>query len=660
MADADGVATPASALDVGITQQPALHVIVLGAGGGPFENNVTSLLVRSVDANWAKGSIVAVDAGVHLGAIRDILEDTQPPTLGMDTENPLPHTLTEGPFAGLSVKNRKAGVNAIDITQDLIDTFLFTHCHLDHIAGFVINTAGLRRPKKIAGLPVTIEGLKEHIFNNVIWPNLTDENHGHGLVTYMRLVEGGSPALGEGNTKGYLEVGDGLAVKAFGVSHGHCIEKHTHRGSVASSVRHGSFDASTHTPGGNIDIRHFRDIQASLPGVPAGFMRSSHPSLPMNHPSNLTASLGSLGPERTGSIDSRRAVSLSERRPPDESICVYDSSAYFFQHIGTGREILVFGDVEPDSESLTPRNLHVWQIAAPKIAAGRLTAIFIECSYDNTVTKDRLYGHLAPRYIAEEMNTLAKEVLAAKTAAATAQEASSAAITAARKQSLASVSASGSDKKRKREGHDGTPAKRKTTPQPQLKPTVDSAHGEKPDEFPVSPRTNHNHSHGHPHQNEEHDYFLPAPQSTSESQVHTPHLATPTAELSLGEIEGRIPVLLAHEDDCKGADEDTDMTQVEGPATPLSNIHPLTTTTTATSTSQQSHGDQQPQQQQNHEGSLEGVLKGLKVVIIHVKERLTDGPEAREIIGEELREHEREAGLGVEYIVSEQWQSIYL
>jgi hypothetical protein len=32
--------------------------------------------------------------------------------------------------------------------------------------------------------------------SQIIWPNLSDENNGAGLVTYMRLVDGGSPAIG--------------------------------------------------------------------------------------------------------------------------------------------------------------------------------------------------------------------------------------------------------------------------------------------------------------------------------------------------------------------------------------------------------------------------------------------------------------------------------
>ncbi|KAK4225539.1 putative 3',5'-cyclic-nucleotide phosphodiesterase [Podospora fimiseda] len=666
---ADGVAT----------REPALHVIVLGSGGGPFENNVTSLLVRSISANWGKGSIVAVDAGVHLGAIRDILEQSQPKDLGTNDENPLPHTLTSGPFAGLEVRHANARLNASNISQDLVDTYLITHCHLDHIAGLVINTAGLRRPKRLAALPITIEGFKKHIFNNVIWPNLSDENNGHGLVTYMRLVEGGSPALGEGDTRGYLEIGDGIAVKALSVSHGHCIEKHLHRGST--STRHPSFDASSLVPGGVADYKN------SLLGL-----RSVNKSLGHLDPSshNLTPFPPHYPPDRTSSLAAiSRVNSMTDRYPVEESVCVYDSSAYFFQHIPTGREIIIFGDVEPDSESLTPRNQQVWQTAAPKIVAGKLAAIFIECSYDNSVTPDRLYGHLAPRYIQEEMTSLAKEVLAVKLAAAVPAVSSTPATRAgstseaAQQQgrrkshpefnSLASSNNNSADKKRKRVGveeeedvygDDETSrgvAKRKTTPQPQHLRPLPACPGGDVSDAPVSPKTlrpgNRQSAGG---QQETQDYFLPHTTTNrgSNSQSHTPHLATPTAELSLAEVDAGVldAEKLEKEDDVDMSTSSPHPSGFDGdgPVTPLSIPQVV----------QHGHHDHDHHHENNKESneqqSLKGILKGLKVVIIHVKEKLTDGPEAREVIQKELWAHEKESGLGVEYLVSRQGDSLFL
>ncbi|KAH6636055.1 cAMP phosphodiesterases class-II-domain-containing protein [Chaetomium tenue] len=441
-----GAATAAAATSEAAGDAPALQVIVLGAGGGPLENNVTAFLVRSVATGWARGSLVAVDAGVHLSAIKTILEETQPASLGQPDGPPLPHTLTTGPFAGLEVHNTTAEANAAQIHKSLIETYLITHPHLDHIAGFVVNTAGLpgTRPKRVAGLPSTITALKTHIFNNVIWPNLSDENNGAGLVTYMRLVEGGSPALGEGEGKGYLEVCGGLAVKVWSVSHGHCIERHSHRGS--SSTRHGSFDASSTGLG---PVQSMPSPARNLP---------PHTSLPTN--------IGAILQQHErlqASSGGRRGSSFSGAPPVDESVCVYDSSVYFIRDISTGREILIFGDVEPDSISLSPRNRQVWQEAAPKIAAGKLSAIFIECSYDDSRSVERLFGHLTPRFIYEEMTALAEEVVAARQA------------------NKRASSTSGGEKKRKRVVSDAaSQAKRKSTSQPGTPRHIDT---------PLSPRS---------------------------------------------------------------------------------------------------------------------------------------------------------------------------
>ncbi|KAI1768987.1 cAMP phosphodiesterases class-II-domain-containing protein [Hypoxylon sp. FL1150] len=498
-------------------RQPALQVIVLGSGGGPQEHNVTAFLVRPVKSGWTRGSIVALDAGVHLSAITRILQETQPQGLGTDVA--LPHVLASGPFAGMEIHSPSAETNASYVTRYLVDTYLITHPHLDHISGFVINTAGLpgSRPKRIAGLPSTISAFKTHIFNNVIWPNLSDENNGAGLVTYTRLVEGGSPAIGEGDGKGYLEISDDLTVKVFGVSHGHCIERHTHRGSTSSS-RLGSIDVSS------LPSPRMPNGGSSISGPPTVFRLSAS-----GHP-----------------------AAVQEQ----ESACVYDSSAYFIRDPVSGREVLMFGDVEPDSISLSPRNLGVWREAAPRIASGGLAAIFIECSYDDSQTDDRLFGHLTPRYITQELKVLANEVESVRRSAKLEP-----------------------NKKRKRELDQENKRANRSIPR---------SGG---DDGPISPKST------RPQRGPG------SPSVTSDQGYVSPHIATPTAELSLKDFE-------------------TDMVP---PSTLLRTVN---------------------------------VLKGLSVVIIHVKEKLNDGELARDTILRELLDYEKEAELGCEFIVSKMGQSL--
>lgn len=291
---------------------------------------------------------------MHLSSIVKILEKEGDPGIGKAYSS-------QGAFAGLKAPQKTAKASAVYIARYLINTYLITHPHLDHIAGFVINTAALpgnSKKTQLAGLPSTIDAFKNHIFNNIIWPNLTDENDGVGLITYLRLVEGGSDEMGKGDSLGYMEVCDGLLVKTLGISHGKECKNPSQR-----------------------------------------------PATPLTSAQRVSRS------HRHSSIS---AQADPFEAPLDPQSCAVDSSVYFIRDQDTGHEILIFGDVEPDSVSLLPRNERVWIEAAPKIAQGRLKAIFIECSYDDSQGDLHLYGHLVPRHLSAELRNLAEKVEAVR------------------------------------------------------------------------------------------------------------------------------------------------------------------------------------------------------------------------------------------------------
>lgn len=399
--------------------KPAIHVICLGSGGGPSEDNVTGLIVRSTSSGWAKGSLLAVDAGVHLAAVTRILGqqlpliyDGQPradsngnifqtrrssrsvdpldsspgssPSMERGSSGPPaePTILESGPFAGLPLPHVSARANAAYIVRSYVSTYLITHPHLDHLSGFAINTAAFHatsRPKRLAALPFTVDAIKRHIFNDVIWPNLTDEDGGVGFVTFQRLKEGGDVMVGDGEGRGYIEVCDGLGAKGFKISHGKCMKPHSDH----SSHRHGSVGNAFETPYGYNQGRRL-SRQASL----------SHLALP----------------ETLGQTYHSPTTTHSPREYPSDAGAAVDSTAYFIRDTATSREVLIFGDVEPDSISVAPRLARVWAEAAPKIAAGILAGLFIECSYDDSQGDAVLFGHLAPRHLIAEMQVLADMV----------------------------------------------------------------------------------------------------------------------------------------------------------------------------------------------------------------------------------------------------------
>lgn len=70
------------------------------------------------------------------------------------------------------------GIESLDECSYIkIRSVLLTHAHLDHISHlpFLLNnTIGkVEHTVNVYGLPATIKALREHIFNNIIWPDFT-------------------------------------------------------------------------------------------------------------------------------------------------------------------------------------------------------------------------------------------------------------------------------------------------------------------------------------------------------------------------------------------------------------------------------------------------------------------------------------------------------
>lgn len=327
------------------------------------------LLVKSSATEWTKGSVLAIDAGTHLAGIIRILEEHLLSKNFRETSQPNSTNsvvLSSGPFANLELPCKSAGANGAYMIRDLIATYLITHSHLDHIAGLVINTAALndpKNPKRIAALPSAIDAMKDHIFNDIIWPNLSDENGGAGLITFMRLEESEKTPLEENGRRTYVELCDGLSVNCWSVSHGQCRKRYAQNGIDAGA----------------------KEIMTSNPL------------------------------SRRVSRFASSSKKAEQPRPSDyvdhgEKFRAYNSAAYFLRDHITGKEALIFGDVEPDSLSLWPRTARVWNEAATKVVRGTLAGILIECSFPNSQADEHLYGHLTPHHLMIELHVLASSV----------------------------------------------------------------------------------------------------------------------------------------------------------------------------------------------------------------------------------------------------------
>lgn len=445
------------------------------------------MLVRSTSKGWSTNSLLSVDSGCLLAALARIIEDHA----GSDSQRPL--TLTTGPFQGLTLPHINKNANALHIAKELIQTFIVTHPHLDHISGFIFATAGMdfKRQKKLAALPSTLHAFRHYIFNGIIWPNLSDQHSGVKLVSYYELTEGGEPTIEDG---GYVTLAEGLDVMAMRVTHGNCRLQHF-----------------KHT------MKHNAEMGYSYP--------VSTPVAPNEARTPETPSAGESSAYKT--------VFNAPVKGTDDQ-CPVDSTAVFIRDAASKQEILIFGDVEPDTISLRPLNKLVWLKAAPKIASGQLKAIFIESSWTDSKPDDYLFGHLTPKYIFEELRVLAGFV-----------------------ESLLSSDYQNDPKKRKRTTNTGRRQSRTSKVQ----------------ESPTSQRRK-------------------TPITQTSDHLH---------QLSV--------------------EEDIEMTS---PA---------------------------------YDG---GPLSGVKVVIIHVKDQMVDGPDPRVTIREELKAHEERERLGAQFIVSESGDSYYI
>lgn len=169
--------------------------------------------------------MAAVDAGTLLAGIIRILE------LHDHEYKDGRRFMKEGPFVGLNLPFKSPQANAAHIFREIIGTILVTHPHLDHLAGLALNTPIIEAgsgPKAVAALPSAVSAIKNHMFNDVIWPNLSDEDGGAGLLTYQRLVEGGNPRFGRGDARGYIRACEGLLTRCLSVSHGRCKKRYHH------------------------------------------------------------------------------------------------------------------------------------------------------------------------------------------------------------------------------------------------------------------------------------------------------------------------------------------------------------------------------------------------------------------------------------------------
>lgn len=73
-----------------------------------------------------------------------------------------------------------------------------------------------------------------------------------------------------------------------------------------------------------------------------------------------------------------------------------------------GNSILYFGDTGPDRVEQNGHLNTIWKTVAKDLKEGKLKAILIEVSFSNAQPSDKLFGHLTPKFLVEELQSLAQ------------------------------------------------------------------------------------------------------------------------------------------------------------------------------------------------------------------------------------------------------------
>lgn len=132
------------------SEDSVFKVIVLGAGGGLDESNLSCYLISPANEN----RFVAMDAGSILSGIKKAEQ--------------------AGSFADI----RDTELQGKSLTRFLmsqgIKAYLISHAHFDHTSGMIINSPDDGN-KTIIGLQNTIDDLRDHVFNGRSWINFSNE-----------------------------------------------------------------------------------------------------------------------------------------------------------------------------------------------------------------------------------------------------------------------------------------------------------------------------------------------------------------------------------------------------------------------------------------------------------------------------------------------------
>jgi len=195
---------------------PDFEISILGGSGGPFENSTQCFMLRSTH-NTRDTQLRCVDGGVVLGSIATMLRldkntkvveslyENEEEPIEKYVDNTMLPQLVRG-FPQIITSRLRGNIlqQAMELYQK-IGEYYITHPHMDHIAGMIMNSPAIYEPsvlskKYVKGLPFTIKPLNDSIFNDIIWPQLSNKSLGRlDLVTLSQQIPHNSSSIPEWN-----------------------------------------------------------------------------------------------------------------------------------------------------------------------------------------------------------------------------------------------------------------------------------------------------------------------------------------------------------------------------------------------------------------------------------------------------------------------------
>ncbi|UZJ57431.1 hypothetical protein CBS101457_006751 [Exobasidium rhododendri] len=420
-------------------EEPSFTFVCLGVGGGPLEGDCSCYMLKPAHREWSEGAVV-VEGGSWLGALTRIMEDVGP----------------DSAFADVDFPHQNAALRA-GYLASFAHSFIISHAHLDHILGMILGCASLPGKKNVYGLRPTLENLLE-VFNGKIWPKLASfTDDGPSAVYLLKVLENQIGA----------KVDEGFSVLSFALSHGlnPSVPPAPPTPTPVFNMPQGYFSKRYSLPTNGLftnshsispiernyapmgDRPVFNSPFAPEKSLAAKMEKSrieeddeaegdsyKFPTAPSMVTTRSKGSksrrpktaLGSEHVVEDSDVDplSKETVVTSENATPPKHVTIshrhspsppaLDSTAFFITNTQTGKDVLFFGDVEPDSISQSPRNKKVWTHAALKYVEGNLNTIFLECSFPAAHPTEHLYGHLSVNFLFDELRSLSRLVLVEK------------------------------------------------------------------------------------------------------------------------------------------------------------------------------------------------------------------------------------------------------